>query len=145
MSELIFLDLEWNTTFYRNRQGERLPFHELIEVAAIKVEASSGAMLDSFHSYVRPKVSRKIENRTYRLLPYGREELRKIRGVGPKVAECVLLYGFHKTQCFPLDVWMKRAMAVLLPGFTPEDLGPHAGIAQQYLFHYSRTHPELFA
>ena len=76
---------------------------------------------------------------------YGREELRKIRGVGPKVAECVLLYGFHKTQCFPLDVWMKRAMAVLLPGFTPEDLGPHAGIAQQYLFHYSRTHQELFA
>ena len=76
---------------------------------------------------------------------YGREELRKIRGVGPKVAECVLLYGFHKTECFPLDVWMKRAMAVLLPGFTPEDLGPHAGIAQQYLFHYSRTHPELFA
>ena len=61
------------------------------------------------------------------------------------MAECVLLYGFHKTQCFPLDVWMKRAMAVLLPGFTPEDLGPHAGIAQQYLFHYSRTHPELFA
>ena len=35
MSELIFLDLEWNTTFYRSRTGERLPFHELIEVAAI--------------------------------------------------------------------------------------------------------------
>ena len=37
MSELIFLDLEWNTTFYRSRSGERLPFHELIEVAAIKI------------------------------------------------------------------------------------------------------------
>ena len=76
---------------------------------------------------------------------YGREELRKIKGVGPKVAECALLYGFHKTDCFPMDVWMKRAMAQLLPGKTPEDFGTNAGIAQQYIFHYSRMHPELFA
>lgn len=75
---------------------------------------------------------------------YGREELRKIKGVGPKVAECALLYGFHKTECFPMDVWMKRAMAQLLPGMAPEDFGPNAGLAQQYIFHYSRRHPELF-
>lgn len=75
---------------------------------------------------------------------YGREELRRLPGVGPKVAECALLYGFHKTECFPMDVWMKRAMARLLPGVRPEDFGPRAGIAQQYLFHYSRMHPELF-
>lgn len=75
---------------------------------------------------------------------YGREELRKIHGVGPKVAECALLYGFHKTECFPMDVWMKRAMERLLPGMGPGDLGPYAGIGQQYIFHYSRMHPELF-
>lgn len=75
---------------------------------------------------------------------YGREELRRIKGVGPKVAECALLYGFHKTECFPMDVWMKRAMAQLLPGMAPEDFGPNAGLAQQYIFHYSRMHPELF-
>ena len=75
MAVLIFLDLEWNTTFYRDRTGERVPFHELIEVAAMKVEQSTGAMLDSFHSYIHPKASRRIESRTYRLLPYGREEL----------------------------------------------------------------------
>ena len=77
-------------------------------------------------------------------LEYGREELQKIKGVGPKVAECALLYGFHKTRCFPMDVWMKRAMGTLLPGVRPEDLGEYAGIAQQYIFHYSRMHPELF-
>lgn len=75
---------------------------------------------------------------------FGREELRKIKGVGPKVAECALLYGFHKTECFPMDVWMKRAMAQLLPGMVPGDFGPNAGLAQQYIFHYSRMHPELF-
>ena len=67
MAELIFLDLEWNTTFYRNKSGERVPFHELIEVAAMKVEQDTGAMLDSFHSYIHPKASRKLESRTYRV------------------------------------------------------------------------------
>lgn len=82
MSELIFLDLEWNTTFYRSK-GERLPFHELIEVAAMKVDRATGAMLDSFHSYVHPKASRKIENRTFRLLPYEKEELKSLLAEAP--------------------------------------------------------------
>lgn len=75
---------------------------------------------------------------------FGRAELQKINGVGPKVAECALLFGFHKTDCFPMDVWMKRAMVTLLPGLTPADFGENAGLAQQYIFHYSRMHPELF-
>lgn len=75
---------------------------------------------------------------------FGRAELQKIVGVGPKVAECTLLYGFHKTECFPIDVWMKRAMAQLFPEQTPESFGKNAGIAQQYIFHYSRMHPEMF-
>lgn len=75
---------------------------------------------------------------------FGRAELQKIVGVGPKVAECTLLYGFHKTECFPIDVWMRRAMSTLLPNFSPEDFGANAGIAQQYIFHFSRMHPELF-
>lgn len=43
-----------------------------------------------------------------------------------------------------MDVWMKRAMAILLPDYSAEDCGEDAGLAQQYLFHYSRMHPELF-
>lgn len=73
-----------------------------------------------------------------------RQALMTIKGVGPKVAECALLYGMHRLECFPMDVWMKRAMAVLLPELEVEDLGAYAGIAQQYIFHYSRMHPELF-
>ena len=61
-----------------------------------------------------------------------------VRGVGPKVAECVLLYGMGRLEAFPMDVWMKRAMTLLFPGRTPADFGPYAGIAQQYIFHYSR-------
>lgn len=73
-----------------------------------------------------------------------RAELMKITGVGVKVADCTLLYGLHRLDCFPLDVWMKRAMAVLFPDMTPDAFGEYGGIAQQYIFHYSRMHPELF-
>ncbi len=76
-------------------------------------------------------------------LPEARARLQTIRGVGPKVAECVLLYGMARMEAFPLDVWMKRAMKTLFPGCTPADFGECAGIAQQYIFHYCRRHPSL--
>lgn len=68
----------------------------------------------------------------------------KITGVGVKVADCALLFGMHRIEAFPVDVWMKRAMETLFPDMTPNDFGEYAGIAQQYIFHYSRMHPELF-
>lgn len=73
-----------------------------------------------------------------------KKQLMKIKGVGPKVADCVLLYGLHRTEGFPMDVWMKRAMEKLFTGVSPSDFGKYAGIAQQYIFHYARLHPELF-
>ena len=76
-------------------------------------------------------------------LPDAKAKLQTISGVGPKVADCALLYGLHRTECFPMDVWMKRAVS-LLPRLSPADFGENAGIAQQYLFHYVRMHPELF-
>lgn len=73
-----------------------------------------------------------------------RAELMKICGVGPKVADCTMLFGMHKLECFPMDVWMKRAMAGPFKGMKPQDFGAYAGIAQQYIFHYSRKNPEIF-
>lgn len=70
-----------------------------------------------------------------------RKALQTIHGVGPKVAECALLYGMSRMEAFPLDVWMKRAMKQLFPGCTPDSFGQYPGIAQQYIFHYCRRHP----
>lgn len=77
-------------------------------------------------------------------LPFqeARESLMRIHGVGPKVAECALLYGFHRLEAFPMDVWMKRAMAHFYPNGLPECAKKAPGIAQQYLFHYIRTCPD---
>ena len=68
------------------------------------------------------------------------KELRKLRGIGEKVANCVVLFGLNHMEAFPIDVWMKRALKENFPGdFDPETLGPYAGLAQQYIFYYARS------
>ena len=65
--------------------------------------------------------------------------LEGIKGVGPKVAACSLLFGFGRLDAFPVDVWIKRVIARYFgEGFTAESLGPYAGVAQQYVFYYER-------
>lgn len=70
-----------------------------------------------------------------------RQALRQVKGVGPKVAECALLYGFHRLDAFPMDVWIKRALQLFYPDGFPAFAIPQ-GVAQQYLFHYIRTCPD---
>ena len=71
---------------------------------------------------------------------YTLSELKKICGVGDKVASCVALFGFSNLEAFPIDVWMKRAIDEYFDGkLDPTALGPYAGVAQQYIFHYIRN------
>ena len=87
-----------------------------------------------------------------RHLPHAeaRAELMKLRGVGGKIADCVLLFAYGFDAAFPVDVWIERALQQLyfprrraseprLRRFAATHFGPHAGYAQQYLFHYMRT------
>lgn len=67
-------------------------------------------------------------------------ELKRILGVGDKVASCVALFGFGNLEAFPIDVWMKRAIDEYFDGkLDPKTLGSYAGVAQQYIFHYIRN------
>ena len=82
-----------------------------------------------------------------------REELLKLDGVGPKVADCILLFGLRKFDVFPIDVWVRRVMNELYIHSEDENkvnkkellklandkfLGL-SGLAQQYLFYYRRS------
>ena len=74
--------------------------------------------------------------------------LQVLPGVGPKVADCILLFAFDRKESFPVDVWIKRVMEELyLKEVTPkskiamrgrEVFGKNAGFANQYLFYYGR-------
>jgi len=79
--------------------------------------------------------------------------VKNLFGVGNKVADCILLFGYGFTESIPLDTWIKKAVNNYYPHFsrskyhkTSEALrdhfGPNAGIAQAYLFHYLRTEEE---
>ena len=71
---------------------------------------------------------------------YTLESLKTIKGVGDKVASCTALFGFANLEAFPIDVWMKRAIDTYFDGHLDHAaLGPYAGIAQQYIFHYIRN------
>ncbi len=82
-------------------------------------------------------------------LEEGRERLMRLPGVGPKIADCVLLFSCGQARAFPVDVWVARSLCanyfggetVPLPqlrAFAAAHFGPWAGYAQQYLFHYTR-------
>lgn len=67
------------------------------------------------------------------------EELCTVKGVGPKVASCVALFGLGHMDAFPVDVWIKRVIDKYFDeSFTPSVFGKYAGIAQQYLFYHER-------
>ena len=83
-------------------------------------------------------------------LEAARAELMQLPGVGRKIADCVLLFAYGFQTAFPLDVWVMKALRELyfhrrrvsagrLRRFAADHFGPHAGYAQQYLFHYTRS------
>ncbi|QXM05228.1 DNA-3-methyladenine glycosylase family protein [Crassaminicella indica] len=77
-----------------------------------------------------------------------KKQLLKFSGVGPKVADCILLFSMRKFDAFPIDVWVRRIMEYFyfpegttlkkLQLFAKEHFGEEAGFAQQYLFYYAR-------
>ncbi|HXL24818.1 MAG TPA: DNA glycosylase [Chthoniobacterales bacterium] len=80
-----------------------------------------------------------------------RVRLCELPGVGPKVANCVMLFAYERLGAFPIDVWIERVLrdryfprarklnAKRLEAFTQQYFGDHGGYAQQYLFHHART------
>ena len=84
-------------------------------------------------------------------LPYfeARSKLMKLPGVGPKVADCILLFGAEKNEAFPIDTWilqslekqygMKGWKLSQMEEFARIHFGEHAGLAQQFLFSYQRN------
>lgn len=76
------------------------------------------------------------------------ENLLELDGVGPKVRDCILLFGYDREKTFPVDVWVKRLMEYLyikesIPNkkileYGIKLFGDLRGYAQQYLFYYAR-------
>lgn len=135
---------------FGEKTGESFTFPTAGRLAILEPEDLAPLRAGFRNKYIidaaRKVSSGEVELEKCRTIEYGqaRAELMKIKGVGVKVADCTLLFGLHRIEAFPVDVWMKRALEILFPTMTPADFGEYAGIAQQYIFHYSRMNPQLF-
>ena len=86
--------------------------------------------------------------------PEAKEALMDMKGIGPKIADCIAIFSLEKLEAFPIDVWIRRALAewyfpdqktppdkVLLE-WAQDHFGRYGGYAQQYLFHGQRLRKE---
>ena len=71
-------------------------------------------------------------------------QLMKIKGIGEKVANCILLFGLHYLDAFPVDVHIKRILDREYNGKLPEWAeSKYAGLFQQYVFYYELNHKQI--
>ena len=116
------------------------------QLAALSPEALAACSLGYRARYLKA-AAELVNSGTINLTALGnlpddslREELMKFPGVGVKVANCVLLFGYHRLCGFPRDVWINRIIDTVYGGDFP--LEPYAGfegIIQQYIFYYARS------
>lgn len=68
-----------------------------------------------------------------------KKELMRVKGIGDKVSDCILLFAFGRREVFPKDVWIKKVIDKIYGSdFDEKKFGNHAGIAQQYIYYYAR-------
>ena len=90
-------------------------------------------------------------HKTINRLPYHRafNKIIELEGVGPKVADCILLYGYNKHEAYPVDVWINRITSYIyfngqkpsnkrIMNFAQDKFGEYSGYVQLYLFNYAR-------
>lgn len=128
---------EQDEGFYKSiGLGYRAPF-----IARLAKDMSSGKInLNGFTSLTTAKL---------------KEELKKIYGVGQKVADCASLFGFHRSDAFPVDVWIERVYRENFNGglkdrekiseWFSNEFGENSGYFQQYLFYYKRELEKEFS
>ncbi|MCQ2462475.1 MAG: DNA-3-methyladenine glycosylase [Clostridia bacterium] len=126
-----------NETHYSFPSYERLKGVTVEDLAPLRSGFRAKYIVDAVDRLVNGEI---VLDEIYDMpIEQARLTLMKIKGVGAKVAECTLLYGFGRTEAFPVDVWVKRIMAELYPDGLPVCTDGVQGIAQQYLFHWRRN------
>ncbi len=125
--------------FFSFPEPQRLAGLSCEDLAGLRCGFRARYLLDAAQKVVSGEVD--LEMLPHLDTDQARAELMQIVGVGKKVADCALLFGFGHRECFPVDVWIGRALQELIPQGLPASLSGCAGIAQQMIFHYMRACP----
>ena len=123
---------------------ERYAFPAAEVLANADVDALAEMKLGYRSEYIVRAARRYLEEGA----PADYESVLDYYGIGPKVANCIMLFGLHSVDAFPVDTWVKQIMNDMygfetadvkgMSRFAEERFGKYAGYAQQYLFYYYR-------
>lgn len=144
--------IEWNgKTYYTFPTAEELSKASIKDLRLLGLGFRDSRVYDTTRLVKEGKIDLEKLERSNNISEI-REELLKLPGVGPKVADCIMLFSMKKYEVFPIDVWVKRVMTELyfnedkkiepnnkkILEFAQNKFGNLAGLAQQYLFYWRR-------
>lgn len=132
-----------NGIYYAFPTAEKLNSLDVSDLACLRVGYRDKYIMDAVAKVVGGEVDLNALND----MPTqaAKKELMKIKGVGGKVADCILLFALSRWELFPKDVWIKRILDEVygvsekeIDGFIVDKYGEYAGFAQQYMYYYYR-------
>lgn len=134
-----------NNTYYTFPAADKLKDVKKEDLAFLRAGYRDTYLMDAINKISNAEVV--LENFREYNTQQAKDELLKIKGVGNKVADCILLFGDRRRETFPVDVWVKRSISELykdeigelaIHEFAQKKFSDLAGYAQQYLFYYMR-------
>ena len=142
-----------NKKYYTFPTAEELSKASISDLRKLGLGFRDKRVYETTRLYINKQINISNNNNTKQV----REELLKLPGVGPKVADCIMLFSLKRYEVFPVDVWVNRVMNELylneikntketsnkrknnnIIKFANEKFGDLAGLAQQYLFYWRR-------
>ncbi len=144
-------------TYYGMPSAERLSKVSLNELKRLNLDWRADFIIATATAIANEEFS--IHNLHRLSYEEAHEELKRLHGVGDKVADCVCLFSLEYLEAFPIDVWIERVISQQYDIFTTSGksyakkssaarqyFGKYAGYAQEYLYYYSRsTSPRLIS
>ena len=126
-----------DTVFYSFPTFEELSGVKLEDLALIKAGFRDRYIFDFIQ--VMKSEPDFISNVSSAETGLAKKELMRVKGIGDKVSDCILLFAFGRREVFPKDVWIKKVIDKIYGSdFDEKKFGNHAGIAQQYIYYYAR-------
>ncbi len=129
--------------YYSFPTAERLSRLDISDLSELKAGYRDKYIIDAAQKAASGEIS--LDDISGMSTANAKKELMKIKGVGGKVADCILLFSCERYETFPKDVWIKRIVEELygvpekeIDGFISEKYGDLAGFAQQYLYFWAR-------
>jgi len=135
----------FGNTYYSFPDSDRLSDIKKEDLAFLRAGYRDSYLIDAICKVSSGEVN--LDNIKNLNTQEAKKELLKIKGIGNKVADCILLFGNRRSETFPVDVWVKRSVGSLyadeikemsIHEFARNKFSDLAGYAQQYLFYYMR-------